>query len=333
MDLPLSRLSLIAATLATISLPSHAEEFQNRPFSVFGAFGLEYVSYSEHLKDFAGQEVDSTFTSTNLVQRSGGYTAATDTLGFFINTGSTLISNEADETWEAEGISGNIQEDVAAMNYQTLDVMLAYHLQNGFYLLGGVHYQKIAFSRFGWRSAAGTDEFADAVESYTLNNQELLDAMDAIIQKGEKKDKDGNIITTREQYLAENRFDPEETLDVVFEDAVSFGLMTGIGYDSYFVRPTKGIRYMWEVGLGTQVYENILNSNGGRSLTRTFGGGIDIAGKAGIGYHFSHRLGLMLGMDAHYSLRKELQESSTVSLPENEFYSLASYASVTWNFK
>jgi len=337
MDLPLSRLNLIAATLATISLPSHAEEFQNRPFSVFGAFGLEYVSYSEHLKNLGGKKVDSSFSSTNLVQRSGGYTAATDTLGFFINTGSTLISNEADETWEAEGISGNIQEDVASMNYQTLDVMLAYHLKTGLYLLGGVHYQKIAFSRFDWSKASGTEEFADSVETYIRSTPTLFNPIKDGIANRQFEDQAGNIITTEDEYFAATRFDPEETLDVVFEDAVSFGAMVGVGFDSYFMRPNRGMRYQWELGLGTQVYENVLNSSEGRSLTRTFGGGIDAMAKLGVGYQFSSRMGLMLGMDAHYSFRKEIRDkvsnTKTVILPENEFYSLASYASVTWNFK
>ena len=338
MDLSASRLSLVAAAaaLSTVSLPSYAE-FQNRPFSVFGAFGLEHVSYSEHLKNFGGKEVDSTFTSTNLVQRSGGYTAATDNLGFFINTGSTLISNEADEEWEAEGIRGNVQEDVAAMNFQTLDVMLAYHLKTGTYLLGGMHYQKIAFSRFDWRSAAGTEAFADSLEDYILATPELIDPILDGVNNQRFKDQAGNIITTLEEYFAATRFEPEETQDVVFEDAVSFGLMAGVGFDSYFVRPMRGIRFMWELGLGTQVYENVLNSSEARALTRTFGGGIDAMGKAGVGYQFSHQLGLMLGVDAHYSFRKEIREKvssiKTVILPENEFYSVASFASVTWNFK
>lgn len=331
------RLSLVAATvLSAVSPLSHAE-FKNRPFSVFGAFGLEYVSYSEHLKNFAGHKVDSEFTSTNLVQRSGGYTAATDDLGFFINTGSTLISNEADEEWEAQGIQGNIQEDIAAMNYQTLDVMLAYHLKTGTYLLGGMHYQKISFSRFDWRSAEGTEQFADSIEDYVRNTPSEFDPIVQAINNRELADQAGNVITSVEEYFAATRFIPEETQDVVFEDAVSFGLMAGVGYDSYFVRPAKGMRFMWELGLGTQVYENVLNSGEARALTRTFGGGIDAMGKAAMGYQFSHQLGLMVGVDAHYSFRKEIREkvssTKTVILPENEFYSFASYASVTWNFK
>lgn len=337
MELPITRTSLaVLATSLCSSFPAYAE-FENRPFSVFGAFGLEYVSYSEHLKNFGGREVDSNFSSTNLVQRSGGYTAATDKLGFFINTGSTLIASEADEDWEAEGIHGNVQEDVAAMNYQTLDVMLAYHLQTGMYLLGGVHYQKIAFSRFDWRSAAGTTDFADSIEDYISTTPELYDPIVQGINDRRFTDQAGNVITTIDEYFAATRFEPEETQDVVFEDAVSFGAMMGVGYDSYFLRPHRGMRYHWELGLGTQVYENVLNSSEARSLTRTFGGGIDAMGKLGIGYQFSHSVGAMLGMDARYSFRKEIREkvnsTKTVILPENEFYSLASYASVTWNFK
>ena len=339
MGLSLSRLSLVVTSATTLSVtasPAYAE-FKNRPFSVFGAFGLEYVSYQEHLDNFGGREVNSDFSSVNLVQRSGGYTAATENLGFFINTGSTLISNEADEEWEAKNIQGNAQEDVATMNYQTLDIMLAYHLRTGTYLLGGMHYQKIAFSRFDWRSASGTEAFADSIEDHIRSTPELFDPIFFGVNERRFKDRAGNVITTVEEYFEATRFKPEETQDVVFEDAVSFGVMFGVGFDSYFIRPARGMRYLWEFGLGSQLYENVLNSSESRALTRTFGGGIDATGKAAVGYQFSHQLGIMLGLDAHYSFRKDIRDkvnaTKTVILPENEFYSVASYASISWNFR
>lgn len=332
----ITRTSLALTTSLLSTLPAYAE-FENKPFSAFGAFGLEYVNYSEHLSNFGGQEVDSSFDAINLVQRSGGYTAATDKLGFFINSASTLIANEANEEWEASGIQGYIQEDTAAMNFQTLDIMLAFHMQTGTYITAGMHYQKISFSRFDWRTASGTEAFADSIDTYIRETPSVLNPIIDKINNNGFVDGAGNPITTLDQYLEATRFEPEETQEVVFEDAVSFGFMMGVGYDSYFIRPGRGFRFMGEAALGTQLYENVLNSTEARSLTRSFGGGIDAMAKLGAGYQFSRRLGLMLGLDAHYSYRNEIREqvSSTklVTLPENTFYSLASYVSVTWNFK
>ena len=317
-----------------LAAPLAQAEFSNTSYSFFAA-GAEYVSYSEHLPDFAGQEVDSDFTAVNLVQRSGGYTAVNDKLGFFIKTASTLIANEETEEWEAKGLSGPIQEDVAAMNFQMLDILMAYHLGNGGYWLGGVHYQKISFSRFGWKNTNQTDAFAQLVEDNMRANSSLMEEITDYVNSGDA----GTAITTVDEYFEAIRFNPEATASVVFEDASNFSITGGYEYDSYFMNQSEGLRYTFGGRVGFAVYENLLNSGRQTAMTRSFGGGLDLNLKAGIGYQFSPEIGTMLIAEANATWRDEITEplnedesERTISLPDNTFYAYALTGSVFWNF-
>ncbi|WP_430461940.1 hypothetical protein ACQUQU_03875 [Thalassolituus sp. LLYu03] len=326
-----SRIAL-ALLMAT---PLAQAEFSNTSYSFFSA-GVESVSYGEHLDNFGGNKVDSEFTALNFVQRSGGYTAIDDRFGFFIKTASTLIANEETEEWKAKGFSGPVQEDVAAMNFQMLDLNMAYHMGNGGYWLAGIHYQKIAFSRFGWASTSQTDAFADSIEEYIKATPSLYSQIQTGITNGSFVDSAGNTITTEEEYFAATRYDPEDTLDVVFEDASSFSLTGGFEYDSYFVNQTLGLRYMGGATVGLNLYENVLNSSSERSLTRSFGGGVDLHLVGGIGYQFRPEVGALLMLEANGSwrdgIKEKLSSTQTVELPDNTFYAYALTGSVFWNF-
>lgn len=326
--------ALPALVVAAVISPNTMAEFKNESFSVFGAAGFEYVHYSEDLKNFAGQDLKSQFNAVNFVQRSGGYTAVNERLGFFITTGSTLIAQEEQEDWNSNRYSVPVQQDTGAMNFNTVDLMMAYHLQNGWYLTGGMHYQKIAFSRFDWRSTSSTESFADDIETYIRNTPSLMDPITSAVNNGDYTEYG---ITTIDEYFAETRFKPEETQAVVFEDASSFGALFGIAYDSYFVDRSEGIRYVFSAALGTQVYERVLNSSEGRSLHRAFGGGLDAQLKMGIGYQISPQLALLLVSDSHYSYRDRIDDkinsTTTVTLPANTFYATSAYLSIRWNFQ
>lgn len=327
---------LLFCLAATLPLAANAA-YQNKSFSVYGAAGVQYVNYSEHLKDYAGMEVDSNFDSVNLVQRSGGYNAVGENLGFYIRTASTLISNEDEETWDTNSFAQPVQVDTAAMNFNAIDITVVRHFRNGLYAGGGMHYQKVAFSRFNWRSAGSTEQFADAIEDYILADPALAADIQSNINAGKYTDNTGDPITTMEEYLAATRFYPEESVDVVFEDASSFSGMIGGGYDSYFIDKQEGLRLAASLYVGTQFYEHVLNSSNTVSINRTFGGGYDIQGELGVGYQFNRKIGLMLMVSGNYSYRPEIQQtlnsSQTVSLPENTFYAYATYLSASWNFK
>lgn len=329
-------MSIKPLLIASLIFPASAmAEFSNTSYSFFGA-GAEIVSYSEKLDNFGGQKVDSEFQVVNINQRSGGYTAVSDNFGFFIKTASTLIANEETEDWKAKGISGNIQEDTAAMNFQMLDISGAYHFGNGTYALAGIHYQKLSFSRFGWKNTPATTIFADAVENYLRNTPAEIAAIRSDIQKGNLVDRNGNRITTEDQYFAARRYNPEDTLDVVFEDYSTFSVTGGVEYDSYFVDQSIGMRYLLGGHIGLTVYENVLNSGHNEALTRDFGGGVDLRLTAGIGYQFRPEVGTLLLLEANGSwrdgIKERISESQTVELPDNTFYAYAINGTIFWNF-
>jgi len=327
---------LLASALALTS-PWHtaSAEFSNTSYSFFGA-GAEVVHYSEKLDNFGGSKVESSFSATNISQRSGGYTAVDEQFGFFIRTASTLIATEEQEDWKANGLPGNIQQDIATMNFQMLDISGAYHLKNGGYWLAGIHYQKISFSRFDWQSSTSTEAFADSVEDYIRNDSELFQAVQNGVDNGTFVDGAGNTITTVEQYFSATRFKPEDTLDVVFEDASSFSLTGGFEYDSYFVDQSLGMRYLLGSHIGLNLYENVLNSGENRALTRSFGGGVDLRLTAGIGYQFRPEVGALLLFESNASwrdgIKERLNSTQTVELPDNTFYTYSVNGTLYWNF-
>lgn len=318
-----------------INTPLAQAEFSNTSYSFF-ALGSERVNYSEHLNNFGGSKVDSSFSATNIVQRSGGYTAIDDTFGFFIKTASTLITEETTEDWDAKGFSGPIQQDTAAMNFQMLDINLAYHLGNGGYLLGGVHYQKISFSRFGWKNTNQTNAFANSVEDYIRNTPALYDPIVQGITDGLFTDANGNPITTENEYFAATRFSPEDTEDVVFEDSTSASITAGFEFDSYFINQNLGLRYMAGAQAGYNIYEYVLNSSQNRSLSRNFGGGIDLHVSAGFGYQFKPEIGAMLILETNATWRDGIKDTlpsgQSIQLPDNTFYAYALTSAFFWNF-
>ncbi|WP_221796949.1 hypothetical protein [Oceanobacter mangrovi] len=320
---------LTVSALSALAMPCWAE-FENRSFSVFGAAGMQYVNYSEELKDWYGVDMKSKFETTNFVQRSGGYTAVNDTLGFSIISTSTLLSFEDNENWKLAGSDGYVQENTTSLDFQTLDVMMSYHFHNGWYTTAGMHYQKTAFSRFDWKVGSANDTYNQTIENYIRNNADMMNVVQQYI------DAPGNSINSADDYFAEIANDPEANQTVVFEDASSFGVMVGIAYDSYFMKQSEGMRYQFSLDVGTPMYEKVINSSVEGSLDRGFGGGLDVTGKLGIGYQFNHQFSTMLLVTGFYSHRDKIQEwyddLNSVTLPENVIYGGAAYLSLGWNF-
>jgi hypothetical protein len=321
--------TLMAVAVATASMSALAE-YENRSFSVFGAAGMQYINYSEKLNNYYGVNMKSTFETVNFVQRSGGYTAVNDTLGFSIISSSTLLSFEDREDWELKGEDGYVQQNTTSLSFQTLDMMMSYHLQNGWYASAGMHYQKTAFSRFDWTTGNANDAYNATIKDYITNNPAMMDVVQQYIDQFDD-------ISNEADYFDLIRNDPETNQTVVFEDASNFGAMIGIAYDSYFMKQSSGMRYQFSLEVGTPIYEKILNSSHNGSLERTFGGGLDVTGKLGVGYQFSQQLSTMLLITGLYSHRDKIQEWSnaldSVTLPENTLYAAAAYISVGWNFE
>jgi len=318
------------AAIALASSSAAMAEFENRSFSVFGAAGMQAVNYSEELNDWYGVDLKSDFSTVNFVQRSGGYTAVDENLGFSIISHSTLIAFEDTEEWNMGGVADPVQESTNSLSFSTLDISLAWHFQNGWYATGGMHYQKTAFSRFDWTMGAGNDELNSTMRAYIESQPAMMEVVDQYVAAD-------NGIDSRDDYFDAIANNPQANSAVVFEDTANFGLMAGIAYDSYFMTQSSGPRYQFSLEVGTPFYERVLNSGEDKALDRTFGGGLDVTAKLGAGYQFSTQLSAMLLVTGHYSHRDEIVEwynaLDSTRLPENTLTAYAGYLSLGWNFE
>ena len=207
---------------------------------------METLRYSETTDDFGGLSFTSTFNGTNVVQKSGGYTAIGPWYGFFISTSSTLLANENTEEWDFEGI-GIAQEDTMTLKRTGIDLLGVNHLANGHYFTGGVRYNSVSFSRFDFDSTDKTAElnntlFTTPSVQTQLQNEldQRLTAVNAARTGADddpciRDDGDGGCIGTingsnqQEVTLAEfwelKKLEPEATQGVVFEDMTSWSAL------------------------------------------------------------------------------------------------------------
>lgn len=321
--------------LLSIYMGSAQADFVNTSYSFFSS-GNERLKYSETLAQFAGTSFKSDFHNTGIIQRSGGYTAIDEkgASGFFITTQSTLISEDNIEEWNATGF-GTVQTNSMDINHASLDLLAVYHFKNGYFLLAGMHYQKIAFSRFDFNNTGNTTAFSD----YTLDNSASFAAFQALIDSGETLTAaDGSTISTEEELREALRFDPDKLARVLFEDITSFGVVAGIGYDSFFINREPGLRYKFELGLGTPIFTHVLNTNveGSDKVIRDeFSGGLDIHFNAAMGYQFDQKLSVMFGVFYINSSRDGISSSNgaqTISLPDNKFEAYTPELAFYWAF-
>lgn len=318
---------------------SHGQ-FKNTSYSYF-AIGSDKISYSESLPSFAGSSFKSELETHALAQKSGGYTAIAEdsAFGFFIASQSTLIAAEGDEDWNATwdgGSAKTVQTDQASINQANLDLLATYHLKNGFFITAGMHYQKISFTRFDFSSTNNTTEFSD----YTLDNSTTYQTLKDEIENGDGTATVGGVdYTTDEDLRNALRFSPEELTPVVAEDLTAFNIVGGIGYDSFFIDRTPGMRYKFHFNMGTPLYLNVLNTNVGgtdRSLSEVLSGGIDLSANAAMGYQFSEKVSVMASLSMTHTERKSISVTNSVgqkiSLPDNEFTAITPEIAFFWAF-
>jgi hypothetical protein len=344
--------SLLVAPLLLSTL-THAE-FKNNSYSYLG-LGSETLTYSETDDNFGGQSFKSHFSGTNLVQKSGGYTAIGEQYGFFISTSSTLLMNEGKEEWDFEGI-GVAQEDTMTLKRTGIDLLGAYHLQNGHFFNTGLHYSSASFSRFEFTSTDQTDDLNDAIFSNPNVQADLQKDLNtrltdinklretnptACIGDPSKKnaclgtiDTNSNQqVVTVEEYWEIRKFAPEETQSVVFEEMTSWSALIGWGYDSYFIDQSLGMRYKLAARFGSALYEDVLNTENNKSLTRTFGGDWNAHLLAGIGYQFQKEIGVVFTVELNGAHRSKLQlGNENVFLPDNTLWAFSPQLAGFWSF-
>jgi len=343
----------IALTLLLANTVS--AEFKNNSYSYLG-LGSETLSYSETDDNFGGQSFESKFTGSNLVQKSGGYTAIGEQFGFFISTSSTLLSHDAKERWDFEGI-GIVQEDNMTLKRTGIDLLGAFHLQNGHFFNAGLHYKSISFSRFEFSSTDKTEVLNDALFANPAVQNQLQTDLDARLTEinglragsnptacirdtsmenaciGTIDSITNQQIVSLTEYWELRKFKPEEAQGVIFEDMTSWSGLIGWGYDSYFIDQSLGMRYKLATRIGTSLYERVLNTENNKSLTRSFGGDWDLHLLAGIGYQFQKEIGLVFTIELNGSHRSKLQVGNeNVFLPDNTLWALSPQIAGFWSF-
>lgn len=346
--LPIMLSSLLLSSLSSA-------EFTNHSYSYLG-LGSETLEYSETSHNFGGQTFKSSFSSTNLVQKSGGYTGIGERYGFFISTSSTLLAEEAEETWDFKGI-GDVQKNQMSLKRTAIDLLGAFHFKNGHYLTVGTRYHNSTYSRYNFESSEFTGDLNDALianPNVLANEQASLDTklsevntlrgagnLKACIHGSAadaecigKVDPATNLYAvTLEQYWEIRKFRPEEAQDVVFEDMTSWSGVFGWGYDTFFIDHSLGVRYQLAARAGTALYENVLNTQNNKSLTRTFGGDWDVHLLAGIGYQFQKEVGMMFTLELYGAYRSELTVNGEESfLPENTLWAYSPQITGFWAF-
>lgn len=333
--------ALIGLLLFFISPKSHGDDhsqsnpnFENTSFSFF-ASGNERLYYSESLSNFTATSFKSGFNNTGIIQRSGGYTAISEdsSSGFFITTQSTLIAEDNIEEWNAAGFDV-VQTNSMGINHASLDLIAVHHFKNGHFVMAGMHYQKIAFSRFDFNNTATTSAFSD----FALDNSASYQAFKEQIDNGETLTAaDGSTITTDAELRDALRFDPEQLARVLFEDITSFSGMAGVGYDSFFINRQRGMRYKYQLLLGTPIYTHVLNTNvegSDKVIRKEFSGGLDILLSASLGYQLNQKLSIMFGVHYLKSERDSISKGTVqkITLPNNEFEGITPEFGFYWAF-
>ncbi|WP_420589902.1 hypothetical protein [Bacterioplanoides sp.] len=332
--------------LASLIIPATAmAEFENASYSYLGV-GQETLEYSESTNDFGGLKFKTKYKGSNLVQKSGGYTAVGEKYGFFLSTSSTLLANEEREKWRFPSI-GVVQEDDMTVKRTAIDILGVFHLQNGHFFNLGSRYNSVSFSRFNFSSTDRTNELNAAIFARADHSDaELTKQLNDLIAKAQAanvcitnsskqcigtKQADGSYNVSLEDFKEAKKFNPEATSGVVFEDMASWSLLAGWGYDSYFIRKEIGMRYQFAFRVGTAIYESVLNTKNNKSLTRSFGGDWDLHALAGVGYQFRPEFGVMATLEYNMIHREEIRDGN-VFLPVNDLKALSPQITANWAF-
>lgn len=151
--------ALLAAVIILITpldATAAKKDWHKLSFSYLG-LGLEYLTYQEHLSDFYGHNLDTSYRVWMPTQRSGGYASINAHWGFAVTDDSTLFSKDKQETWSWNNI--DIQRDLMAINRQETNVFAFRQLGDGSYINFGVKYSKYIFNRSDFSSTPGTTTF------------------------------------------------------------------------------------------------------------------------------------------------------------------------------
>src|SRR5690606_30897645 len=276
-----------------ITQANESNHFENLSYSYFG-LGIDTLVYREELENFLGTSIETDYSSTTPLQRSGGYTSINDDWGFSITTLSTLFSQEEEEDWNVSGY-GTIQNNKMSLSRQEVNLLAHHHFRTGYHLCVCAYYSKVGFNRHHFRSGEGTDKF-------------------------------------RAERLAPGQtFNPEQIGGSVSEEQVTIKFKAGVGYDSYFINTNEGLRFNYEASIGLPIYRRVINAIDEIEMTEMFSKGASINAAIGIGWQFSKHFSVNYRIEGIYSYYSKMEQGN-LTVPDIHMYGIANFASVYWNF-
>jgi hypothetical protein len=312
---------LSCMVMSCLAAPVFAEEakLHNTSFSYFSV-GNEFIQYKENVP-FAGKNLEMEVEYSNPIQRSGAYIPLFNKHGMYLVTSSTLSSSTAGEQWNFPG-AGTIQTNDSKLSWNELNLNVARHLTQGHHLTFGFDYYTLKFTRFAFKSAAGTDTFNTNVGAGNTNangTPNPFSTYAAWVAAGKNGDDFPGLR-------------PESNLTTVVEDFSGLTTMFGYRYDSWFVDPDATWRFLGGVRVGLPLYFNVENSQlPGTTFTSYLSSGYDFGADAGVAWNINKRFALLGKVDYNHKHRNEIRNGASV-IPENRVISVQSTIGLNWAF-
>ncbi|MBU2918330.1 hypothetical protein KO505_10165 [Psychrosphaera sp. F3M07] len=333
---------LLILGLGVGSFLAHSE-VNNRAYSYIG-FGVGELSYKESGTLSSGLQFETTPTTTNIFNYSGGYTPINKHAGFYINTVSTLSSSTTDEYWTANGsvTNGNItnsvdgiyQKNATSSTHNELDIFLGYLIAPGHQIIAGGSYTRTLMDRNSFDNGSSLDDFNRAHLTPSIGSFDIAGSGAVDVNE--------NGTLELDELIATYGVNPAQSIVNFTETFTSVVLQAGYIYDSRFATRDLGLRWLGGVIVGLPAYYDVVNtSNPTLSFSDSFSG-FNIKSYIGAGWRFTKSFGVVAKMDYYFRQRDEvavdigfsdeLQRNRSAIIPENEIQYWNASVTAFWNF-
>jgi hypothetical protein len=334
---------LLLLSLGLTTFLSHAAEINNQAYSYIG-FGIGQLSYKESGTLSSGLKFETTPTTTNIFNNSGGYTPINKHAGFYINTLSTLSSSTTDESWNASGtvsnagvtnsVDGSYQTNSASSTHNELDILLGYLIAPGHQIVLGGSYIRTLMDRNSFDNGSDINDFNYAHLTPAIGNNDVVGIG--------AEDINENGTLELDELVATYGVNPKDSIVNFTETFTSIVMQAGYIYDSRFASKQLGLRWMGGVIVGLPAYYDVINtSNPTLSFSDSFSG-YNIKSYIGAGWRFNKSFGVIAKVDYFFRYRnevsvglgfsEELQRNRSAIIPENEVSYWNTSLTAFWNF-
>ncbi len=303
---------LAAILLCLFSLPVLAESKNRFSYSSLG-LGFETLTYKEkrstsvtltNSATVVDIEENSDYSGGNLSLRSSSFVARNDNLGFYINTGSTMGSQNNEEEWTISFVNRNtgnglrdvpVQTSATVLSKSGLEVLAVQALKGSHSALYGARYDSFDFKRY----------------DFVPQNTDIF---------------------TRPE---------DEDRDTVSVESKKIIIEAGYEYNEFFITQDPGWKAQVQSVLGIALYNHVRNTGLSTDAFADTFNSYDIRVTGSYGYQFDANFLIALTLDLMYQSTKEIEETVTLiknqtdsaeSIPENDYSYLQTSVNFLWSF-